>query len=113
MDIAEVAAAALRDGSHAGRTYQLTGPAPTSPRERAEAIGEALGEPIRFVEQSREEARAQLLQFMPEPVVDGTLAILGEPLPAEQRASPDVELVLGRAPSTFADWAARHIAAFK
>lgn len=112
VDIAEVAAVVLRDGSHAGRVYELTGPVPISPRERAQAIGDALGEPVRFIEQSRDEARAQMLQFMPEPVADGTLAILGEPSPAEQRVSPDVELVLGRAPHTFADWAARNIAAF-
>jgi uncharacterized protein YbjT (DUF2867 family) len=112
-DIAEVAAAVLRDGSHAGRTYELTGPAPISPREQAQAIGDALGEPVRFVEQSRDEARSQMLRFMPEPVVDGTLAILGEPLAAEQRVSPDVEQVLGCPPRTFADWAARNIAAFK
>jgi uncharacterized protein YbjT (DUF2867 family) len=111
VDIAEVAAVALR-GGHAGRIYELTGPAATSPRERAQAIGDALGETVRFIEQTRDEARAQMLQFMPEPVADGTLAILGEPLPAEQRVSPDVELVLGRAPYSFADWAARNVAAF-
>jgi uncharacterized protein YbjT (DUF2867 family) len=112
-DIADVAAGALRGGSHVGRTYELTGPAPTSPRERARAIGDALGQPVRFIEQSREEARAQMLHFMPEPVVDGTLAILGEPSAAEQRVSPDVELVLGRPPRSFADWAARNVAAFR
>ncbi|NUP63499.1 MAG: NmrA family transcriptional regulator, partial [Nonomuraea sp.] len=111
-DIAEVAAAVLREDGHAGRTYVLTGPAPTTPRERAAAIGAALGEPVRFVEQTREEARAQMLGFMPEPVAEGTLAILGAPLDAERQVSPDVERVLGRAPRTFADWAARNAAVF-
>ncbi|WP_433236193.1 NAD(P)H-binding protein [Streptosporangium sp. CA-135522] len=111
-DIAEVAAAVLRDESHAGRTYELTGPALTSPRQRAQVIGDVLGVPVRFVEQTREEARAQMLRFMPEPVVEGTLAILGEPTAAEQRVSPDVEQILGREPRTFAEWAARNIAAF-
>jgi uncharacterized protein YbjT (DUF2867 family) len=113
LDIAEVGAATLREDGHAGQIYELTGPALTTPRQRAETIGDALGEPIRFVEQTRDEARAQMLQFMPEPVVDTTLAILGEPTPAEQRISPDVEQVLGRAPRTFADWAQRNIAAFR
>ena len=112
-DIAEVAAAALRDGSHAGRTYELTGPALISPRERARAIGDALGTPVSFAEQSREQARAQLLQFMPEPVVDGTLDILGEPTPAELRVSQDAGQVLGRPPRTFADWARRNVEAFR
>lgn len=39
-----------------------------------------------------------MLKFMPEPVVETTLDILGEPNPAEQRISPDVEQVLGRPP---------------
>ncbi|MGP4087886.1 NAD(P)H-binding protein [Streptomyces sp. KR55] len=113
-DIAEVAAAALREGGqHAGQTYELTGPALITPRQQAEAVGDALGEPVRFVEQTRDEARAQMLRFMPEPVVETTLSILGEPTPAEQRISPDVERVLGRTPGTFADWARRHVAAFR
>ncbi|MEU9131965.1 NAD(P)H-binding protein [Kitasatospora sp. NPDC048540] len=112
-DVAEVAAAVLRGSGHTGRTYDLTGPAAVSPRQRAEAIGEALGSPVRFVEQTRAEARAQMLAFMPEPVVEGTLAILGRPLPAEQEVSPAVERILGRAPRTFAAWAARTAPAFR
>ncbi|MER6123560.1 NAD(P)H-binding protein [Streptomyces sp. NPDC001795] len=112
-DIADVAAAALRGNGHTGRIYELTGPALTTPRQRAEAIGDALGEPIRFIEQTRDEARAEMLAFMPEPVVETTLTILGVPTPAEQRISPDIEHVLGRAPRTFADWARRNIAAFR
>ncbi|SEK64061.1 NAD(P)H-binding protein [Nonomuraea pusilla] len=112
-DIAEVASAVLREPGHASRTYELTGPELLTPRERAAAIGQALGEPVRFVEQSRDEARAQMLHLMPEPVADATLAILGAPTPAEQRISPDVERVLGRAPRTFATWAARNLAAFR
>ncbi|MFC5751575.1 NAD(P)H-binding protein [Actinomadura rugatobispora] len=112
-DIAEVAAAALREDGHAGQVYELTGPARTTPRQRAGAIGAALGEPVRFVEQTRDEARAEMLQFMPGPVVETTLDALGEPTPAERRVSPHIEQVLGRPPRTFADWARRHIGAFR
>ena len=111
-DIAEVAAVALRDAGHVGRTYELTGPASVSPRQQTMAIAGALGEPVRFVEQSRAEARAQMLRFMPEPIVEATLDILGTPKAAEQRVSPDVEQVLGRPPRTFAQWAARNVTAF-
>lgn len=103
---------ALRDAGHVGRVYELTGPAPISPRQQAMAIADALGEPVRFVEQSRAEARARMLRFMPEPIVETTLDILGQPKAAEQRVSPDVEQVLGRPPRTFAEWAARNVAAF-
>ncbi|MEV4176975.1 NAD(P)H-binding protein [Nonomuraea sp. NPDC049709] len=112
-DIAEVAAAVLRQDGHGGRTYELTGPEPVTPRRRAAAIGGALGTEVRFVEQTEEEARAQMSRFMPAPVVEGTLAILGTPTAAERRVSPDVERLLGRAPRTFADWAARNVAAFR
>ncbi|SEF91109.1 Uncharacterized conserved protein YbjT, contains NAD(P)-binding and DUF2867 domains [Nonomuraea solani] len=112
-DIAEVAAVVLRADGHAGRTYELTGPEPVTPRERAAAIGAALGAEVRFTEQTREEARAQMLRFMPEPVADGTLSILGTPTAAERRVSPDVERLLGRAPRTFADWAARNAAVYR
>jgi uncharacterized protein YbjT (DUF2867 family) len=112
-DIAAVAAAALRQDGHAGQIYELTGPALSTPRQRAEAIADALGEPVRFTEQTPDEAAAQMLRFMPEPVVETTLAILGAPTPAEQRISPDVEQVLGRPPRTFAEWAQGHVAAFR
>ncbi|MGI5353205.1 SDR family oxidoreductase [Streptomyces sp. CA-250714] len=112
-DIAEVAAAALREDGHAGRTYELTGPEAISPRRQAAAISEALGEEVAFVELSREEAHAQLAQFMPEEAIAGTLDILGTPLPAEQRISPDIEHVLHRPASPFTEWAARNLPAFR
>lgn len=112
-DIAEVAAVALREDGHAGHVYELTGPALSTPRQRAEALGDVLGEPVRFVEQTRAQAYAQLLRFMPGPVAETTLDILGEPSPAEQLISPDVERVTGRTPRTFTDWAQRHVAAFR
>ncbi|MCR6483449.1 NAD(P)H-binding protein [Amycolatopsis sp. OK19-0408] len=112
-DIAAVAAAVLTDDSHAGRTYELTGPAPVSPRDQAAAIGEAVGEPVRFVPQTRAEALSGLLSFMPREIADSTLDILGAPVPSERRVSPDVERVLGRPPRPFAEWAARNAVAFK
>jgi len=112
-DIAEVAAAALREPGHRGQVYELTGPALTTPRQRAEMIGDALGEPIRFIDQTRDEARTQMLRFMPQPVIDTTLDVFGEPTPAEQRISPDVERILDRPPRTFADWVQAHVAVFR
>ncbi|TDO37188.1 NAD(P)H-binding protein [Paractinoplanes brasiliensis] len=111
-DIAEVAAAALL-GGHDGRSYELTGPELSTPRDRAADLAAALGEPIAFVEQTPEQAREQMLRFMPPPVVEGTLAILGTPAGHEQRISPDVAAVLGRPPRPFAAWAARHVDAFR
>ena len=112
-DIAAVAAAALLDASHESKTYVLTGPVPVSPRDQAAAIGEAVGEPVRFVPLERAEAREVLLGFMPPHVADATLDILGSPTPAEQVVSPDVSRVLGRPPRPFAEWASRFAGVFK
>jgi uncharacterized protein YbjT (DUF2867 family) len=111
-DIAAAAAVALLGPEHAGRAYTLTGPEPVSPRQQAEVIARALGEPVQFVEQSRAEATAQMLGYLPEPVVEATLDALGTPTAAEQRVDPDLERLLDRPGRTFADWVARHIDAF-
>lgn len=112
-DIAEVAAACLLDGRHAGGVYELTGPEVITPRQQTEAIAAALGSPVRFHDLTRDEAKAAMAQSMPAELAEDTLAILGSPNPAELRVSPDVERVLGRAPRPFADWAARTVAAFR
>jgi len=111
-DIAAVAARVLLEDGHAGQVYELTGPAGITPREQAAVIGGALGTPLRFVEWSRAQARDMMLRFMPEPVVEGTLDILGTPTEEERRVSPDVARVLGRPASPFSAWVARNIAAF-
>lgn len=112
-DVAAAAAAVLTQDGHKGATYVLTGPEALTPRQRAAAIADALGEPVRFLEQTREEAHAQMAQFMPEPVVEGTLAILGDPTPAEQSVSPDITGLLGRPATPFAAWAQHNTPAFR
>ncbi|MYQ43454.1 Uncharacterized conserved protein YbjT, contains NAD(P)-binding and DUF2867 domains [Streptomyces sp. LamerLS-316] len=112
-DIAEVAAVVLHEDGHAGQTYELTGPVAVTPREQAADLAELLGEKVTFVELTREAAAAHMGQFMPAGVVEGTLDILGRPLPAEQSVSPDVEKVLGRPAAPFAAWAGRSLPAFR
>ncbi|MFE0648651.1 SDR family oxidoreductase [Streptomyces sp. NPDC059534] len=112
LDIAEVAAAALRDPAHAGRTYVLTGPVAVSPREQVGALAAALDAPVGFVPLTADEARAQLVRFLPEDAVDGMLSVMGDPSAAEQRVSADVERVLGRSPRPFSAWAERNAPAF-
>ncbi|MFJ4770567.1 NAD(P)H-binding protein [Streptomyces uncialis] len=111
-DIAEAAATALRDAGHTGRTYELTGPAPVSPRQQTEAIAKALGEPVRFVEQSPQEARAAMLGFMPARVVEATLAMLGTPTPAERRAASGTGSPLPHPPRPFTAWLSRNTTPF-
>ncbi|MFF1461870.1 SDR family oxidoreductase [Streptomyces sp. NPDC058330] len=112
-DIAAVAAACLLEDRHTGGIYELTGPEVITPRRQTEAIAAALGSPVRFHELTREEAETAMTRSMPAELANDTLDILGSPTAAELRISPDVQQVLGRAPRTFADWAARNIAAFR
>jgi uncharacterized protein YbjT (DUF2867 family) len=113
LDIAEVAAAALTGDRHLGRTYVLTGPEATTPRQRTEIIGTAIRQHLAFFEVSHDDAREQMLQSMPALVADATLAILGRPTQEEGQVSPDVEEVLGRPGHSFADWAQRNATAFR
>ncbi|MEU9857939.1 NAD(P)H-binding protein [Streptomyces sp. NPDC047974] len=112
-DIADVAAVALREDGHNGRTYVLTGPESVGPRRQVAMLSEVLGEEVTYVELTREQATEVMSQFMPPAVVKGTLDVLGEPLPVEQEVSLDVEKVLGRPARSFGDWVARTIPAFK
>ncbi|WP_067713336.1 SDR family oxidoreductase [Nocardia yamanashiensis] len=112
-DIAAVAAAALREDGHDEQVYTLTGPAVITPREQAAALEAALGEPLRFLDLTREQARGNMLRFMPESVADHTLDILGTPTTEEQQVSGDIERVLGRPATSYAEWAQRVIGAFR
>jgi len=48
-DISEFAAHVLSTEGHAGKTYTLTGPASLNMHEVAEAIGAAIGKPVKYV----------------------------------------------------------------
>jgi uncharacterized protein YbjT (DUF2867 family) len=113
LDVAEVAAAALTGAGHPGQTLVLTSPEATTPRQRAQLIAAATGRPVTFHELSQDDTREQMLRFMPGPVADATLAILGHPTTQEMQVSPDVEKVLGRPGQSFAAWAQRNAGAFR
>ncbi|CAO5255732.1 SDR family oxidoreductase [Frankia sp. AgKG'84/4] len=111
-DLADVAAAALLDPRHAGRVHVLAGPS-TTPRQRAAALGAALGEPVTFAEVSREQALEQMVGWMPASVAEDTLTILGSPTAEESAVGPDLAAVLGRPGRTFATWARDNVNAFR
>lgn len=111
-DIAAVAARVLLGEGHAGKKYELTGPAAVKRVDLARQIGEAIGREVRFEEQTREEALAELVPTMGEWAawyVDGFAQLIDHPQPV----SPNVELLLGRPATTFAAWAKRNAAAFR
>lgn len=124
-DIAAVAVAALLEDGHHGRAYTLTGPAAITIREQVAAIGEALGEEVRYEEVTREEARdlmkaqggfaaesADLMLGFVEyggdaPAGDGDYA--DQDWSALMKVWPDVEQVTGRPPRSYLEWARDHL----
>ncbi|MDR8409450.1 NAD(P)H-binding protein [Nonomuraea sp. 3-1Str] len=112
-DIAAVAARTLLDDGHAGQAYELTGPASLTTVERVQILGEVLGRDLRLEELSPEQAREQLLTQAPAALVDSRLALFASFVGKTADVSPVVRELTGRAPHTYADWAARNAAAFR
>ncbi|PSK92987.1 hypothetical protein CLV30_13112 [Haloactinopolyspora alba] len=111
-DIAAVAATVLRQASHAGRTYELTGPQTLTRAERVALIGAALGRPVPYVELTHDDAVAELTPIMGEYAawyVDGMAQLAAHPQPA----TTTIEEVTGRPATTFAEWAVQHAGDFR
>jgi uncharacterized protein YbjT (DUF2867 family) len=112
-DIAAVAAEALTTDDHYGSAYQLSGPEALTPRQELAALAAALGRPLHPVELPVETAKAGMLRSgMPEPVVD---AIMVRTLDSDDGTEvlPTVSEVLGRPPTTFAQWVDAHTEMFR
>ncbi|MEU6717922.1 zinc-binding dehydrogenase [Nonomuraea sp. NPDC046802] len=108
-DVAAVAVRALLEEGHHGAIYTLTGPRPLTQRRQAQAIGAAIGRPVRWEEEPAQEARQRLLGLgWPAPAVEGMLRALSEPAPATQT----VREITGAPASTFETWASEHAADF-
>ncbi|GLZ31117.1 NmrA family transcriptional regulator [Lentzea sp. NBRC 105346] len=121
-DIAAVAVAALLGDGHVGKAYTVTGPAPITAREQVAAIGEALGESVRFVEVSREQARQEWIarghapefaDFMLGFVSYGGTAGVDDDYGPLLEPWPGVEEATGRPARPYAEWARDHVADFR
>ncbi|GAA4608151.1 NAD(P)H-binding protein [Actinoallomurus liliacearum] len=111
-DIAAVAVRALLDDGHAGRTYLLTGPEALTDPQRVAILGDVLGRELRFEGLSAEEYRAAMSARVPAPVVDALIAMRAESKEMAE-VSPAPADLIGRAPHTYAEWAARHADGFR
>ena len=115
-DIAAVAAAALTESGHGGRSYAPMGPEPLTLTAIAEHISWAAGRPIRYVETDRTPIRDALLAAGAPPETaehnsrlyvhaysSGALGVLND----------DVLDVTGRPPVSFAEFAVGAAAAWR
>ncbi|MFI9509174.1 NAD(P)H-binding protein [Nocardia sp. NPDC052566] len=114
-DIAAVAAAALTTEGHEGQIYTLSGPQPLTPGEQTAILAEVLDRPLRYVEVTPAQARHALLEHgVPAELADAIMALRADALEAfTSVVHPTIERVTGRAPRTFAEWAAAHASDFR
>jgi uncharacterized protein YbjT (DUF2867 family) len=113
-DIAAVAATALTEDGHAGRTYHVTGPEALTPAERTLILGEALGRELTYVHLTVEQERERLRAFgYPDEYVEFGVQLALNPPPQAGDVKDTVEAVTGRPARTFAQWASEHADRFK
>lgn len=112
-DIAEVAVLAMATDDHAGATYRLSGPESLPAQARLDVLGAALGRDLRFVPMSPEETLEHLRSGMPEQYVQAMLEFYRDGLIDESTVLPTVAELLGRPPTTFAQWTAANAPRFR
>jgi uncharacterized protein YbjT (DUF2867 family) len=113
-DIAAVAVRALTETGHAGATYVLTGPQAITQIEQLDAIGEAIGRPLRWEEISREDARPGLVAALgDEAFADSALDAWARFVAAPERTTQTVQEITGSPAHTLRDWATHHADDFR
>jgi NAD(P)H dehydrogenase (quinone) len=111
LDVAAVAAHVLRDPStHAGSTYDLTGPEALTLTEVADVLTRVTGRPHTYVDETMEEARASRASYgAPDWLVDAWISTYTAIRDGElEHVSDDVPRLLGRPATSFED-AVRHL----
>jgi uncharacterized protein YbjT (DUF2867 family) len=115
-DVGAVAAVTLTTSGHTGKTYVVTGSEAMSYRQASEIISAVIGKPVRFVDESPEQARARRIrEGVPPAVIESILAI-----GAYQRAggktvtiTTTIADLTGRPPRTVAEFVREHASAFR
>src|SRR6185369_5029800 len=115
-DIGAVAVVTLTTPGHVGKKYVLTGSEAMSYRQAAEIIAAVIGKPVRFVDESPDQARARRVrEGVPPAVIESVLAI-----GAYQRAggktvtiTNTIAEITGRPPVTVAEFVREHASSFR
>lgn len=104
---ATVAARALLSDELDGRKIPLTGPQAFSNAELVEVIGTVLGRPLTYQEVSSELVRRRFIEIgLGAEFADAYIALLTETLGKPALVTHEVEKILGRPATTFAQWVA-------
>jgi uncharacterized protein YbjT (DUF2867 family) len=113
QDIAAAAVRVLLDPGHTGQTYVLTGAESLTQIRQAEAIGKAIGRPVRFEELSPEQFQQFATQHFPAPVVEDLLKALASYVGKTAYMTADLEKIIGRPATSYAQWAVQHADAYR
>ncbi|EFH83759.1 NAD(P)H-binding protein [Ktedonobacter racemifer] len=111
-DVAAVAVRALTSDTHNGARYILTGPQVLTQTEQVQAIGEAIGRPLRYEEISPEVIRQQMLTQLPPAMVDGMLNAWAGFVREPEPISSIVEEITSAPAHTYKEWAIDHASDF-
>jgi uncharacterized protein YbjT (DUF2867 family) len=114
-DIASVAALVLTAGGYAGESYVLTGDEPLTVAEQVQIIAKTIGRDIevRAATTPAAAARSRYPEGAPQELIDAVTEVFVRMRADTAGFQTDtVQRLLGRRPLTFADWCARHAAAF-
>jgi uncharacterized protein YbjT (DUF2867 family) len=101
-DVASIAALALIDSAHSGRTHVLTGPQSVTQRQKVEMLGRALGRQLSWVEIPADQVRAGMIaRGLPEEIPDRMLGYLADHVERAGPSTTTVSDILGRPARTF------------
>ena len=81
--------------------------------QQAQAIGKAIGRPVRFEELSPGQFRQVATQHFPAPVVEDLLKALASYVGQTAYMTADLEKIIGRPPTSYAQWAVQHADAYR
>jgi len=112
-DVAGAVVSALTLNGHAGKTYMLTGPQSLTQADQVASIGRAINRDIRFEEQTREEARAEMVERIPVAAADQLLNYLEQSVNRPAHVLDTVERLTGSPARTFMQWAFDHADEFR
>lgn len=108
-DIAEVAARALLTDELVGQRIPLTGPQAFTNSELVEAIGAVLGRRLHYREIPNDAVRQRFIGLgFPAAFGEAYIAMLASTLDTPALVTHDVEKILGRPATPFAQWVAEH-----
>lgn len=108
-DISAVAAAALLTDDLVGQRIPLTGPQALTNTELVDTIGRVLRRPLRYREVPTDVMRQRFVDLgFPAAFADAYMGLLADTVDRPALVTHEVDKILGRPATAFADWVGRH-----